>query len=180
MATRCEVVFVCTGNQARSPFAEAVLRQSVDPAAVGVRSIGTQALDGAPAVVEALQIGCRAGLDLTGHRARRLQPGELAGVDLVVGFEPAHISIAIVDGGADIATTFSLAELGSILRALTLEDLRGERPSDVIREAHSRRKGTFLTASSIADPIGTSPAVFLQTYSTIENHVAAVAEVIFE
>ena len=48
------VVFVCTGNRARSPLAEVFLRAKVDSGAVRVESYGTLELGPAPATPEAI------------------------------------------------------------------------------------------------------------------------------
>ena len=175
-----EVVFVCTGNRARSPLAEALLSQRIRDLAVLVRSVGVLDVGSVPALPGAVRAGRRVGVDLRHHVARPLQTRELANVDLVVGFEPAHVSASVVDGCAQESRAFSLIELAQLL-----EGIRNERthvvspPGPVVREAHLRRTGSFLSAPAIADPYGGSEEAFMRTADQIDACVATIAEVIF-
>lgn len=69
------VVFVCTGNTCRSPLAEVLARRIFAAKAlpVAVTSAGLAAAAGAPAAPEARAEAARRGLDLEGHRARRVE-----------------------------------------------------------------------------------------------------------
>jgi protein-tyrosine-phosphatase len=73
------VLFVCAGNICRSPMAEAFLRQLAAERPglrhVEVASAGTLAIDGnSPLATCAAILRDHYGLDLSGHRARRLTP----------------------------------------------------------------------------------------------------------
>ena len=89
------VLFVCTGNTCRSPFAEAVARREghgdVESAGLGA-SAGDQPPEDAIAVAREL------GYDLSSHRARRLTEEMLERADVVVGMTAAHVSA--LGGGA--------------------------------------------------------------------------------
>ena len=178
-----EVVFVCTGNRARSPLAEALLRRRLDPGAVCVRSLGTLSVGPVPALVEISRLAFRVGADLSHHRAQALRPCELEETDLVVGFEPGHVSTAVVDGGADVSKTFSLIELGGLLERHRAERLGMEshslHPAATIQGVHALRTGGFLTAPALADPYGGSDEAFARTFETIDRHVATIADLVF-
>jgi protein-tyrosine-phosphatase len=82
------VLFVCTGNICRSPFAEAVARR----AGLDVESAGLSAYEGAGPTDDALAVARELGYDLSSHRARPLTKEMLERADLVVGMTAAHVS----------------------------------------------------------------------------------------
>ncbi len=84
------VVFLCTGNAARSVIAGAALSQHL-PSAV-VATAGTLVVEGQP-----MSIRTRAALEAVGlappvHRSRQAVDGELRLADLIVGLAPEHVS----------------------------------------------------------------------------------------
>jgi protein-tyrosine-phosphatase len=84
------VVFVCTGNAARSVMAGAILATHLDD--VEITTAGTHVVEGMPMswrTREAL-----AGLDVTapGHRSTQLRDEHVAAADLVVGLAREHIA----------------------------------------------------------------------------------------
>src|SRR5947207_1846609 len=84
------VLFVCTGNICRSPLAEALFRKLLAErgvAGVTVASAGLFAAEGASASEDVVKAAAERGVDLTAHRARRLDPRSLGSGDLVVVME---------------------------------------------------------------------------------------------
>jgi protein-tyrosine-phosphatase len=140
-----DVVFVCTGNQFRSPLAGAVLARETERLPVRISSCGTGALDGAPAFEEAAELGTRLSVDLSKHRSRRL--GDLAGADLVVGFEHHHVERAVVDAGARRERAFTLPQLVELLEAHPASGSPEERLANM-------GPGNVLEAPEILDPYG--------------------------
>jgi protein-tyrosine phosphatase len=82
------LVFVCTGNICRSPYAGARARALGVPAV----SLGLQAAEGAPVDPVASRNALLRGLDLSGHRSARAQSSSFASDDLIVVFEPGHVA----------------------------------------------------------------------------------------
>jgi protein-tyrosine phosphatase len=82
------ILFICTANVCRSPVAEALWadwqRQQPDAADWHVSSAGTWADAGAPAAGYSQEILGALGLDLSQHRARRVDHAMLAEADLIL------------------------------------------------------------------------------------------------
>jgi protein-tyrosine phosphatase len=89
------VLFVCTGNTCRSPFAEAVARGEGQ---VDAESAGLSAYAGDRPPEDAILVARELGYDLSSHRARPLTEELLERADVVVGMTAAHV--AAVGGGA--------------------------------------------------------------------------------
>lgn len=106
------VLFVCTANQVRSPYAEAVARRLAVENGIPVRLASAGFLDdGWPAFDEMLELADENGLDLTGHRSRRVTVDLLAAADLVVAMTGRHV-IDLIGVDPDVAG-----------RAVTLREL---------------------------------------------------------
>lgn len=140
-----DVVFVCTGNQFRSPLAAAVFARETEGLPVRISSCGTGALDGAAVFEEAAELGTRLSVDLSAHRSRRLAP--LGGADLVVGFEHHHVERSVVDAGAPRERAFTLPQLVELLEA-------GKASGPPLERLSAMRPGNVLEAPEIIDPYG--------------------------
>jgi protein-tyrosine-phosphatase len=167
---RLEVSFVCTGNRARSPLAEAFFRRRAATLPVAVSSFGTLKAGGQPALPEAVSIARAHGIDLTEHRAQPLRPGALRTADLVVGFEPIHIVAAVEEGGADESRAFLLLELPELLAVIRppggLSAI--EQASYTIEEMRGRASRGARNAASLADPYGAPPQAFAEIARVID------------
>jgi len=89
------ILLVCTGNLCRSPMAAALLRRYLDEDDARrdwrVLSAGLWAEDGEPASTGAVMAMAERGIDLTGHRSRRLTPQMVEEADLILGMTPQHV-----------------------------------------------------------------------------------------
>ena len=80
------ILFVCTGNTCRSPMAAALARH----AGIDARSAGLFPLENAPASGGAVRVMAEQGLDLTGHRARRITEEDAENAQRIFAMEEGH------------------------------------------------------------------------------------------
>lgn len=91
------LLFVCTGNVCRSPLAAAVLGRLLEGAGLSGRwRVGSAGLRGIhagrPADPRACAAAARRGLDLTGHRARRIRARDFVRNQRIVGMGSWHVA----------------------------------------------------------------------------------------
>jgi protein-tyrosine-phosphatase len=165
-----EVVFVCTGNQARSALAEALYRRYSAGLDTRASSYGTQGHGAMPALPTAIKAATRLGIDLTSHRSRSLRRARLDFADLVLGFEPFHLSIAVVDAGASPDRTFLLGEFASVLAESASSSEPSGRAREIVMLADARRvRSRPDQAAIIADPVGKADNVMDRTAARIDE-----------
>lgn len=94
--TPTTIMFVCWGNICRSPMGERVARRFLDEAGladVEVTSAGVSDEENdKPIDPRAQRVLAKHGYHAAGHRAHRITASEIERADLVIGFEPAHLS----------------------------------------------------------------------------------------
>jgi protein-tyrosine-phosphatase len=98
------LLFVCMGNTCRSPTAEALFKARMPASwrcAIEVTSAGTSAFEGQPASQPAVDVLADIGIDLSGHRAKRLTGELIESSDLVVVMAGEHgEEVRVIDPGA--------------------------------------------------------------------------------
>jgi protein-tyrosine phosphatase len=179
-----DVAFICTGNRFRSPLAAALLSAEVDGLPVRASSLGVLDLGTVEALEEAVTVGRSFGVDLSGHQTRCLRLVDLEPLDLVVGFEWAHVQAAIVDGRARIERTFTLPELVGLLRDLPEsepESTPAEQVRARVQQAHDLRPAGFMSRRppEIPDPLGRPSTAQKRIADEVRELVAELAERLF-
>ncbi len=110
------VLFVCTANRCRSPMAAALFAKLIGQGRrrgdCRVDSAGTWAAEGTPATPFARQVMRERGLDLSGHRSKRISGELLRESDLVLVMEDGHreaLSIEFPESAGRIHVLSTLA-----------------------------------------------------------------------
>jgi protein-tyrosine phosphatase len=153
------ILVVCTGNVCRSPMAEGFLRKSLTDvlgdAAPEVSSSGTAGWEGSEAMPEAVAAAAELGVDISGHRGRRLQAGMAETADLVLCMAREHVDAIVRTTPSVAARTFTLKELVRLMERLP-RDRPGEawdRVAAADRLRHARPP-TDDVDDDVVDPLG--------------------------
>ena len=178
------ICFICRGNRFRSPLAQAFIERLTLGLPVQVSSAGTLEAENAPALPEALQIAALCGVDLSGHRSRRLSALSLEAADLVIGFEEAHARHAIIDAGALQANTFMFREFVRLLEecAAAKEPMTVERARTAVTLANDLRRRDPTAAgedTGVPDPLGRSWKVQKEIAVQVRDLSLALSEHVF-
>jgi len=139
------VLFVCTGNICRSPMAEGLARHHAAQRglALSCASVGLIARDGMPASEHGVSVLLARGIDIGGHRARRLDAARVAWADVVVAMEEEH--------------------------RLAVQEIPEAKAKPVL--LLSEWAGEPRLGPGIADPIGGSAADYAKTADEIERYI---------
>jgi protein-tyrosine phosphatase len=174
------VLFVCTGNRCRSPFAAASFAKLTRGLPVEVESAGTADLGPVPPTVDAIRVAGSHGADVTRHSARSLDQIDASGFDLVIGFERAHVAAAVVEGGARYERAFLLPELERLLAHVEILDVDDplERARAVLSAAHEARTG-FIPGEEVDDPIGRPLRKYQEVFADIDELNEGIVDSLF-
>jgi protein-tyrosine phosphatase len=177
------IAFVCTGNRFRSPLAEAFVRRLTLGLPVTVSSYGTLSQENAPPLPEAVEIALCCGISVADHRTRYLNNASLEEIDLLLGFEPAHIRQAVVDARAPRERSFTMPDFVHLLPDARLvapdEDLVTPARSLVAAAGERLAELQSPKMRSLRDPFGGSWKLYRQTASDVRNLSVALVEGLF-
>ena len=185
MSGDLRVLCVCTHNRTRSVMMAALLAEHLAAEGVPatVTSAGTAGADEPPTDPTVRMLAAR-GIDVRGHRSRRVVGGLASDVDVIVTAEPDHV-IGIAGAAPDaFGRTFTLPELvvlgerigGRAGRPVTewLAALAAERP-DQLAFLDAADAGTV---GAISDPTGQPPRAWDTALATIDDLTRRLARLL--
>lgn len=157
------VLVVCTGNVCRSPIAEGFLRRAfgarLGANAPQVVSAGTMGWTGSAADPGSVAAAAERGVDISSHRARELEPPDIARSELILGMATEHAQAVVAEVPEARSRTFTLKELVRLMDALPEVD--GATPerglSERVAAADRLRADGFAgdpRHEGIMDPLG--------------------------
>ncbi|KPL02972.1 MAG: hypothetical protein AMJ90_04280 [candidate division Zixibacteria bacterium SM23_73_2] len=129
------VLFVCTGNTCRSPFAKAILKKIAKEKRVDfieAKSAGVNAFNGYPASLHAKETAKAFGVDLSNHASQWLSPEILKKADLILAMSEDHLDrIKEIDSDS-LKKTYLLSSFPKKLHRKTdsIKDPIGGKPED--------------------------------------------------
>lgn len=183
------ILLVCTGNICRSAMAQGFLRDLLDRRFDGagpeVRSAGTNGFEDSPAVPEAVRAAAERGVDISGHRGRRLARRHVLASDLVLGMAAHHAELIVRLVPEAAPRTFTLKELVRLLRALPSAPERAGFSEEAflarIAQADALRRGSAVGASDqdVPDPLGGSVETFRVVASELDDLCARLVAGLF-
>jgi protein-tyrosine phosphatase len=188
------LLYVCTGNICRSPFAEILTRHLLigrlggrAAAAFEVSSAGVQGVAGSAIHPSTRHELSPWGLDRAAADrfiARQLRTEMIGGAHLVLGADVRHRSAVIEREPGALGTSFSLREFAR----LAAEVDPAELPPDPVARAHAlvgavrRRRGvsppTLPDADRVPDPMGRPQQAHHEAAVLIRDAVSTIVDVI--
>ena len=164
-------------------MAEGLLRHRL--AAIGVDARVHSAgllFDGRKASVDAVAVMADHGIDISGHRSRKLAAALVADADLVLGLTREHVrEVALLTPDA-LTKTFTVKELVRRGEAVGPRRAGEHLATWLARARHGRRRTDILGASDdddVADPIGRSRTFYEGTLKEVDDLVDRLVALAF-
>jgi protein-tyrosine phosphatase len=179
--TRFRVLVVCSGNIARSPLAEQLLRSRLPGAGgVVVTSAGTIADDGRAMAPEAAALAARYGGDPRGHAAKRLDEELIRDADLVLTATREHRAAVVQMVPRASRTAYTINQFARLLGSLDPGVIAGAPSVEALVAEVAAQRGMVPppadpTVDDIVDPYRKSAEVYEDAGGQIDRATDAIA-----
>lgn len=155
--------------------------------APSVASAGTAGWEGSAASPGSVEVAAELGLDISGHRARRLNGEEVRAANLVLAMAAEHRELVGELMPEAAGRAFTLKELVRLLEALPAPDAGSEDPvatlSTRAAEAGALRRGGFAVDDDpdedVEDPLGMPLETYRAVAGELEIWCARLADGLF-
>ena len=188
-ADRFGILFVCTGNQCRSPVAEVLVRRLLDErfgsehaVRFDVSSAGTQAVRGEPidALTRAELVAVGLDDEASFPDSTPLSVDAISSADLVLTAERAHRGIVVQQAPTALGKTFCLREFARLMASVECDGLPGDPVALARAAVVAARNNRGLIPSvppsedDIADPRGLDRAAHHAAAGVISSALAQI------
>ncbi|TMK85606.1 MAG: hypothetical protein E6G44_06575 [Actinobacteria bacterium] len=175
-----EILFVCTGNICRSPMAEGFTRAELARrgiTGIGVASSGVSAWTDSSATAESVDALRELGVDISAHRARRVEPSMLGQAESVICMTAGQREAIVHTAPAVADKAFTLKEVVHLLAAVAEgAPAEGDSPVEQLRRsvaaAAALRAGGRIEEPidlDVADPIGLGAGTYRATAWEVQD-----------
>ncbi|MDQ3629591.1 MAG: hypothetical protein M3419_12430 [Actinomycetota bacterium] len=174
------ILYVCTGNICRSPFAQLLTRARLDAALgtraddVSVASVGIRGMVGHPMDATAAAQLLTRGIDADGFRARELRPRVVTEADLILTATMAHRKLVLEAEPRGLRRTFTITEFADLARIAD----PAETPQDLVAMAAGLRGRATPQSYDVPDPIGGAEDLHAQVAATIAEALDPIIEAV--
>lgn len=173
---RTTILFVCTANQCRSPFAEAIAYRYASPQKFLLGSAGIRMGGGESVPRNGLRVASEIGLHLAEHRSRRIVTSELRVWDVILAMTREHVRELVAADPTLWPRAFTIKQFQR-----WLEEHPPERGADlrewIDRAAVNRSRFEAVGSShddDIADPLKLPPVGWRRMAADMDQELAAV------
>lgn len=173
------ILFVCTGNICRSPMGELLLPRFIPDPDIVTDSAGTRGLPRHPIDSHSAALLAHANIDSSMFRSKRITPQIANDADLILCFEPHHITDVVTLAPRAGRYTFLLTDFANLCvycakQGYIQGPTRQAKLESAIDNA-SLVRPMLPKPMTIADPYKQELSVFIQAHNAICQALTLIA-----